>query len=379
MSEFQNEVVVTGGPFNVTLLEGDFCVIQIPTARVPSVAWWILREYVYDIENTFKKKYSTTFSSILLDDDGLSVVCSPNELSVLKSLSTELNISPKKWRALNVDVVGSATEFPGAVYFLANTLSEINISILHISTFESEILLVQEQDIEAACKLLQSLPTKIPSFLRRNAGSGSSLVQEVDEAALAETYKPLEAAAEVEDKKELIDLESVSVGKFKEGFVLSVLPSSVMLARLSEDFKLSDCGDILAKLLLFDERYSFLERDIAKRTSPISEGSGSGTKFMFGIWRCDNEITLLLEESDMDRFPEGALVVSPQPWWIIKLSGRAIGYDETGIVSAMSQVESDVPTLNISTAITNCTLVPHERLEYTLELLSKALQCPVKY
>ena len=75
----------------------------------------------------------------------------------------------------------------------------------------------------------------------------------------------------------------------------------------------------------------------------------------------------------------GTLVVSPQPWRVIKLSGRAIDYDETGIVCAMSQVESDVPTLNISTAITNCTLVPEERLEYTLELLSKALQCPVKF
>jgi hypothetical protein len=43
----------------------------------------------------------------------------------------------------------------------------------------------------------------------------------------------------------------------------------------------------------------------------------------------------------------------------------------------MSQVESDVPTLNISTALTNCTLVPEERLNQTLEELSKALQCPV--
>ena len=72
-------------------------------------------------------------------------------------------------------------------------------------------------------------------------------------------------------------------------------------------------------------------------------------------------------------------MVSPQPWRIIKLTGRAIDYDETGIVSAMSQVESDVPTLNISTAITNCTLVPEERLENTLEQLSKALQCSVEY
>lgn len=72
------------------------------------------------------------------------------------------------------------------------------------------------------------------------------------------------------------------------------------------------------------------------------------------------------------------LLVSPQRWKVIKLTGRAIEFDETGIVSAMSKVyhhcrhnyyviiiiiefakvESDVPSLNISTANTNCTLVP---------------------
>ena len=103
-----NKVVVSGGPFNVTLLEGEFCVVQIPTASVPCVAWWILREYVYDVENTFKHKYSTTFSSIIMDDDGLSIVCNPNEIKVLQALkNTDLNISPKQWKALIVDVVGS--------------------------------------------------------------------------------------------------------------------------------------------------------------------------------------------------------------------------------------------------------------------------------
>jgi hypothetical protein len=85
-----------------------------------------------------------------------------------------------------------------------------------------------------------------------------------------------------------------------------------------------------------------------------------------------------LEESDVDRFPEGSLVVSPQPWRVIKLCGRAIAFDETGVVCAMSQVDSDVPTLNISTAITNCTLVPEERLDETLRQLSAELHCPIK-
>ena len=107
-------------------------------------------------------------------------------------------------------------------------------------------------------------------------------------------------------------------------------------------------------------------------------GHTNRTSFMWGIWQCGDEITLLLEESDTLLFPEGALQVSPQHWRIIKLSGRAIDFDETGIVSAMSQIESGIPALNISTATTNCTLVPEELLVTTLSALSATMKLPAE-
>lgn len=100
--------------------------------------------------------------------------------------------------------------------------------------------------------------------------------------------------------------------------------------------------------------------------------------FMWGMWQCENELTFLLDESDVDSFPEGALTVSPQRWRLIKLGGRMIEFDETGIVTAMSKIDSSIPSLNISTATTNCTLVPEELLEQTLDCLSESLGCPVR-
>jgi hypothetical protein len=100
--------------------------------------------------------------------------------------------------------------------------------------------------------------------------------------------------------------------------------------------------------------------------------------FMWGLWQCENELTFLLDESDVDSFPEGSLTVSPQRWRLIKLGGRMIEFHETGIVSAMSKIDSSIPSLNISTASTNCTLVPEELLEQTLDCLSEALGCPVR-
>ena len=100
------------------------------------------------------------------------------------------------------------------------------------------------------------------------------------------------------------------------------------------------CGEILTKLLLYDDRYSLLERKVVQRKSSNPSSTASlndlveqdliaaeqplpKAKFMWGIWRCENEITLLLEEGDVDSFPEGSLIVSPQPWRVIKLAGTS--------------------------------------------------------
>ena len=168
--------------------------------------------------------------------------------------------------------------------------------------------------------------------------------------------------------------------------------------------------------MLYDERYSPLERmaskgiplpkpvmtssgsllgststlglgygdtvSIMSRSQSVSEMSDSGGRiknsFMWGFWQCENELTFLLDESDVESFPEGALTVSPQRWRLIKLEGRQIEFDETGIVTAMSKIDPSIPCLNISTATTNCTLVPEELLEQTLDCLSESLKCPVR-
>lgn len=100
--------------------------------------------------------------------------------------------------------------------------------------------------------------------------------------------------------------------------------------------------------------------------------------FMWGLWQCENELTFLVDESDVDNFPVGALTLSPQRWRLIKLGGRQIEFHETGIVSAMSKIDPSIPCLNISTATSNCTLVPEELLEQTLDCLSESLKCPVR-
>lgn len=100
--------------------------------------------------------------------------------------------------------------------------------------------------------------------------------------------------------------------------------------------------------------------------------------FMWGMWQSDNEITFLLDEIDVDKFPPNALILSPQKWRVIKLCGRPIKFHETGVISGMSKVEASIPSLNISSARTNSTLVPDELLELALDSLSDAMNCPIR-
>ena len=92
-----------------------------------------------------------------------------------------MRISPQKWRAFVINVFGSATEFPGVVHYLADSLSRAGLSILHISTFEYEVFLVQEQDIDKACAVFRrsDSPTELLTFIqgaqkkRTSSGGGN--------------------------------------------------------------------------------------------------------------------------------------------------------------------------------------------------------------
>ena len=142
-----------------------------------------------------------------------------------------------------INVVGSAVEFPGAVHYLADSLSQEGLSILHISTFESEVFLVQEQDIEKACTVFRKsespveIATLIQEAQRKRTLSGNSSICQI-----AETSESFENG----DSFFVGDHIDISLPPpFKEGFELCVLPNHVMLARLNDDFPLMECSDIL--------------------------------------------------------------------------------------------------------------------------------------
>jgi len=368
MSENLGELIVGGnGHFHCTLHEGFLRIISIPPEVIPSAAWWIIRQYI--VNPTSSGNHS--FNSLLLDDDGLSLICSTDDLSHLNCLNISLlTVSSQNWRAFVIHVVGSVTQYPGAVHHLGSLLSDKGISIFHISTFDKEIFLIREQDVTETCDILRQASVS-DHFPARQEGS-----QDFSSTSSHDTV------SEPPDSEPI--LPSMS------SFSLGVLPGSVMIAKLRDDTEFSKCGDILLRLLLYDQRYSWLERRLVTEVLPSTTSSPPEDRephdpmkihkptILWGLWRSGEELTFLLDENDVYRFPEESLVISPQRWRVVKLCGRALDQHETGIVTAMSRIDSDVPTLNISTSCTNYTLVPDDRLQQTLETLSVKLSCDIQ-
>lgn len=89
-----------------------------------------------------------TFFSISKTDDELSIVCFENK--VPDDIKSE-----KNWRAFKI--MGPLDfSLTGILASLANPLAEAKISIFAISTFDTDYLLVKDDDLEKAVKILST-------------------------------------------------------------------------------------------------------------------------------------------------------------------------------------------------------------------------------
>jgi len=90
----------------------------------------------------------STFFSITKTEDELSIVCPENKVPPGV-------ISEKNWRAFKV--MGPLDfSLTGILASLANALDEAKISIIALSTFDTDYILVQSKNFEKAVKVLHA-------------------------------------------------------------------------------------------------------------------------------------------------------------------------------------------------------------------------------
>lgn len=274
MEESYSSIVLESSHLNITLESTSLSVLSIPNEFVPKCAWWILREY-----GSSSLMNTRSFHSLLSDDDGLSIVCSAQMIQTIEFLMTpaEYTLSTRNWRAFVINLSGSAYELPGMVYCLANSLSQEGLSILHISTFESEVFLVQEPDLDTACAILrqfedplqimkvidkawqQSEPKPISSSSSNQmmnnlptTSSSNNITNGERESNLNDTNEFDESwltpqVSTVDDMVTTLRIFPPATPRFAHGFTLCVLPNPVILAKLRDISHWPICAPILVR------------------------------------------------------------------------------------------------------------------------------------
>lgn len=276
MEDIPATMVLESALLTISIEPAPLAVLSVPNEFVPKCAWLLMRQYNSKSSFNFK-----SFHSIVSDDDGLSIICPAKLMSTFKFLlnPTQYTVSSSYWRAFIINLAGSY-EFPGMVFCLADSLSKEGLSILHISTFEAEVVLVQEHDLERACTILREFedPQKVHRIIeaawQREAKPQPAVatlvappsVDEGDSASAAgHEFDESWLTPQVSTPQEVLPVPQlpppVVTPRFAQGFTLCVLPNPVILAKLRDDADWNVCGPILVSSCLSLLLVLFLPND----------------------------------------------------------------------------------------------------------------------
>ncbi|KAL4160967.1 hypothetical protein PRNP1_001524 [Phytophthora ramorum] len=360
--------IVTTSNFHATLLPGLVSVVFVPAERIRHGSWPLLNLLLYSgcsfdeneggcvrSERHVCRAMQTEIFSIVSDREGATLFMDPSGVEMFQRAGMDdlITIAPQSWRAIQIHLGPMVAEFPGVVSFLSKQLADDHISILNMSTYDTDVIFVQEHHLEAAISCLQ---------LKLSRGLHGLKEAKDAEKALhdREPTSPTDAAE---------CSEGVAVGeplsRVGDGQYLTVYPESLVLVRLQKDaLRASAYG--LTQLVLLSTGGSSSEGE----DEPLETGEMS-------FWCCcetAEEVSLIMDERCLASFEEDSLIVSPDRWRAIKLSGRAYGFDETGVVAAMSACSTDAQVLNVSCFGSNVAFVLDDMLGDAIETLCSSLE-----
>ena len=371
---------------NVVLLGELLWVGSVAPADLQACTWPLLKAMFGAPADT------SGFFSLTHDDDGLTLIMDERCNTAFADAAplAPVSYAPHRWRAFEIHLGSVAAEVPSIICFLSSIMAENHISILNLSTYHRDFLLVRESQVrEAIAVLRDSLQHDCTEGLqeamteldvRRSIGNGAFLNPHDldDEVGGKEPGNPTNdaprgaptpnggARAAPSNGEGLVGGKGVppaSFGAASSGAALARLGSTssaevegeelyikVLAARLNvvriQVGMLPPCTNALLKRLLFSD--------------DAAEGGG-------GFWsytHTESDVSLIIDQRELAEFPPGAVLGEPTCWRAVKLCGRRFEFDETGVVSAMFAPHKErVPMLNVSTFSNNLTLVEDENLD----------------
>mmetsp|Transcript_15425 Transcript_15425/g.17494 ORF Transcript_15425/g.17494 Transcript_15425/m.17494 type:complete len:443 (-) Transcript_15425:909-2237(-) len=421
------------GNFDASLLPGTLRVGRLSQKHIKENLHGILRLLVFD-GDSMEMEYTNELSSsgfdmgqvgspsdssvggfgdperrginimMIHDNSGMSVVANEKHFALLENSGVVENMcwAQHTWRAFEIHL-GAGEESQKIVSHISSVLSDREISILNFTTFETDLILVQEYQVgksqscfaEFARYGVEGMLEQIEQKEERGKQSNGNKEAHPLRSALMSgnangtdrDRPPSEKTVRFTD-----DLKS------KTNAYLQVLPKPLVLVQIGRNV-LKECFFAIMKQLLANVDRSVITAppllgcidsdklscigsenvngNRSRRENASSMPSMDATQrnsFFWAYLSSKDEVSLVIEESSLSEFPEGSLLECGKSWIGIKLCGKDIPFHETGVVKTMSKpYEAGVQTLNMSTYSTNVTLVREEDLDMAVNKIREAL------
>ncbi|XP_019362291.1 PREDICTED: GATS-like protein 3 [Gavialis gangeticus] len=273
--------------------------------------------------------------TIMLDEEGFKEL-PPSEF---------MQVVDSTWLVLNVLSNGrSSTSFQAAgVTKIAKSviapLAEHNVSVLMLSTYQTDFILVREKDLPV---VIHTLAGEFDIYKEVNGESVPVNCDDVSNGFL----KPKPAA------NPTVHPVQSPQNKF---CILTVAPDTLPAIATT-------LMDVL-----------FYSHSPPKEAAPGSQDFDSIAFFAFSL--IEGYISIVMDAETQKKFPRNLLLTSStgELWRMVRIGGQPLGFEECGIVAQIAEplADADISAYYISTFNFDHALVPEEGICSVIEVLQK--------
>ncbi|XP_022085589.1 cytosolic arginine sensor for mTORC1 subunit 2-like isoform X2 [Acanthaster planci] len=281
---------------------------------------------------------SCKFFSFTETCDDFSVIIDEHGFSELPS-RTELMVQPTIWLVLNA--IPSPTDADGNAGLTKTTkslimlLADQKISIYSLSTYQTDFVLVREEDYDRVVWCLQ------PHF---------AVFWEQEDGEMIPV-----ALEGIQHTSPLTPTEPKSPRPIVHYFQS---PDNHFLVTSLQPELLSHISIALLQLMFYSD--SFLP--------PPKEGH---ERFL-SLSIINDRMSLVVDTESLALFPPGSVCTGTEEYWrMIKIGNLPLGFDESGIAAQISEplAEDNIPMYYISTFLNDHTLVSELDIDHALSIL----------
>ncbi|XP_028565731.2 cytosolic arginine sensor for mTORC1 subunit 1 [Podarcis muralis] len=271
--------------------------------------------------------------TIMLDEEGFKELPPSEFLQVVDSTWLVLNVSSNGSASANLQPIG-VTKIAKSVIA---PLAEHNVSVLMLSTYQTDFILVREKDLPVVIHTLEG------EFDIYKEVNGEPVPASCDDATNG-FLKPKQ------DVNPTVHPVQSPQNRF---CILSISPDS-----------LPAIATILIDVLFYSHSPS-------KEAASASQDLDSITFFAFSL--IEGYISIVMDAETKKKFPSDLLLTSSsgELWRMVRIGGQPLGFDECGIVAQIAKplADADISAYYISTFNFDHALVPEDGIDNVTQVL----------